>query len=127
MKKACCQPIGTKCGTLIYDPKCPPCMVAARLVHLADITGSITLDPHPRTPEPLFIRTVRGETSSIGEEGLYGEVVAELLQVDRLPLQWALNDALRLLMNVARAFVVLSHGESVSLSAVLLRSKVSRA
>jgi len=49
------------------------------------------------------------------ETTLYGEVLAELLRVDRLPLQGVLNEMLRIPMNLSRWVVVRSKGERVSL------------
>ena len=115
-KLSLCQPIGKECcGTLGYDSACPACVAFAGLVRLADLTGSICLSPSQNLSAPVFLRNVSGVRSEHTETTLYGEVLAELLRVDRLPLQGVLNEMLRIPMNLSRWVVVRSKGERVSL------------
>lgn len=121
MRLVSCQPVGKGCcGRLVYDSRCAACSVAASLASLADIRGSIVFVGLPEPLAPVFLRNIEGRVREHGESSLYGEVLAELLGVDSLPLQRVLNELLRIPMNLTRALVVWAHGEQVSLRRLFL-------
>lgn len=118
-RSACCQPVGKGCGDLYYSPACAACKVAADLVRLADLRGSITFHPDPSVSAPYFWRQHGKLRIGHPDLELCGELAAELVGVDRLPLQDVVNELLRIPMNLLRGLVVWSHGEPVSLRRLL--------
>ena len=119
MVRASCCFEGRRGGDLYFDSKCPACRLAARLVSLVDLRGTITLHSSDYIPITTFLRNINGQRTSHGEDTLFGEVVAELIGVDILPFQAVINQTLRLVLNLGRALAVWAHGESVPWRVVL--------
>lgn len=128
MQRYSCEPVGKGCcGRLVYDSRCAACSLAATLGSLADFRASIVFVGLPFPMAPVFSRNINGKMREHGESSLYGEVLAELCGVDRLPLQAILNELLRIPMNFARAVVVWAKGEQVYWNRILAQAGPRRA
>jgi len=107
-----CPDVSRCCLRLRFLQTCPACLWFAKFVKLLDLTGAITLEPHTKLEAPSAVRKWDGVTRRLDESELYGETVAELLRVERIPLQEAVNHVLRTVLTWAKVVSAWARGEA---------------